>query len=160
MTPYRRPFPEYGVARHEPLPMIGGPLSTLTIDCSCCQLKQRIKDRDGAEPTICDRCQQHQGQLPERRLRRAEEHEAMLRERLTACRSSEAAAQTRASRAEERVKAALASRGRLAQALHVTLEEARHDCPATRVARLPEVAAWAKQDQRIRFGEWSDVDED
>ncbi len=65
------------------------PYGMILITCSCCKLRQRVRDRDGTEPTMCDECHQHQGQLPDKLAARAESHEAMLRERLTACRTSE-----------------------------------------------------------------------
>jgi hypothetical protein len=86
----------------------------ITIDCGCCQLRQRLRDRDGPAPTICDTCVPHQGSLPDKEIARARSHEAMVRERLAACRVREAHAREVAGQARERVASALASRCRLA----------------------------------------------
>ena len=79
----------------------------------------------------------------------------MLRERLDACRASEAKATRRASAAEAMVSdarqataAALASRGRLAaRIVDAAAESPSHRCAATQLARDPDVIRWARQAQ-------------
>jgi ribosome-binding protein aMBF1 (putative translation factor) len=116
------------------------------ISCECCGLRQSIPDRDGALPTVCDDCQKHRGQRPETQLARALSHEVMLRERLTACRASEASARTGMARANDRMVAAYESRGLLADRL-VTAAEAgcSRDCAARQLARDPDVAEFARR---------------
>ncbi len=116
------------------------------INCECCGLRQSNPDRDGALPTVCDDCQQHRGQRLETQLARALSHEAMLRERLTACRASEASARTGMERANHRMVAAYESRGLLADRL-VTAAEAgcSRNCPARQLARDPDVAEFARR---------------
>jgi uncharacterized Zn finger protein (UPF0148 family) len=130
------------------------PHDVLRIHCECCQLPQVIRDRDGAIPTVCDVCSQHRGQLPDKRLARAESHEAMLRERLTRCRTSEERARGALEGARDRVASALDSRGRLASRLVEAAEaNRRHDCPAQKLARDPQVIEWADA-YRERHGQF------
>ncbi len=122
------------------------PYGMILITCSCCKLRQRVRDRDGTEPTMCDECHQHQGQLPDKLAARAESHEAMLRERLTACRTSETHARQGLEAANERVAAALESRGSLADRLVSAAENSgRHNCPAQQLARDPQIAEFARK---------------
>ncbi len=80
------------------------PHGVIRIDCECCQLPQVIRDRDGAIPTVCDVCVPHYwGRRLETKLARAESHEVMLRERLMACRASEALAREGLASASDRV---------------------------------------------------------
>jgi hypothetical protein len=72
-------------------------MGMITIDCECCELRQRIGDRDGPIPPVCDACYAHRDRLPEKLLARAQLHEAMLRQRLEACRRSEDRAQRKMS---------------------------------------------------------------
>lgn len=83
----------------------------------------------------------------------------MIRLQLDACRASEARAQVKARRDEERVRAALTSRGNLATNLHEAAQRTSHDCPVALVARLPHVTEWAEQNERIRRGDWYDDEE-
>lgn len=115
------------------------------IDCRCCGLKQRIKDRDGALPTLCDECGRHQGKLPEKRVARAECHEAMLRERLTACRLSESQAQSRARIAKSAAASALRSRGSMAVRVVNALGNPHM---LQGLARDPQVRSWADRHER------------
>lgn len=125
---------------HEP------PYGVIDIDCTCCQLRQRIKDRDGAVPTVCDACLSHQGNLPEKRLARAESHEDMLRTRLEACRASEARSRGAVETMKERVASALASRGMLATRLVNAAEyEPSHACAVRRIADDPAVVEMARK---------------
>jgi hypothetical protein len=121
------------------------PSGAIRIDCSCCQLPQRVKDRDGALPTLCDVCNQHQGRLPERRAERAEAHEEMLRVRLAACRASESKAKALADSAGERVASALGSRGSLADRLYEAAAQTGHNCPATRIGLESRTIEWARR---------------
>jgi hypothetical protein len=114
----------------------GAPRGMIRIDCTCCQIPQFNPDRDGAIPTICDVCYQHRGQSPEKKLARAESHEAMLCQRLAACRASEVGAKKDLADAKEQVRAALTSRGDLADRLVDAVENDRwHNCPAQQLGR-------------------------
>jgi hypothetical protein len=137
------------------------PYGTIRITCRCCKLPQIVRDRDGAKPTMCDECHRHQGQLTDKRLARAESHEAMLRERLTACRGSEARARNALETASEKVAAALDSRNWLADRLVSAAEGNRkHDCPAQQLARDSRVVEFADKyrerhgNRRGRSGGW------
>jgi hypothetical protein len=135
------------------------PYGVIRILCGCCQLTQDLRDRDGTEPTICDECFQHRGQLPEKRLARAESHEAMLRRRLSACRASEARAQQNLATAKERVVGALASRGLLADRLvSAAGEDRKHNCRAQQLGRDPEIVEFARK-HRERHDNFWDGDE-
>jgi hypothetical protein len=123
----------------------------VTINCRCCGLVQTVRDRDGALPTICDICHRHQGKLPDKRLARAEAHEEMLRERLTACRRSERQAQYVMKAAKEQVRAALASRGWLAERILRASGMAGHRCPASDLGRDRQVVKFAEQNE---WSEW------
>ncbi len=114
----------------------------IRFDCECCRLPQMIRDRDGAIPTVCGDCYLHRGPL--QRLARAESHETMLRERLTACRDSQDLAQQGAVSANNRMTGALNSRNWLADRLVEAAESGgRHDCPAQQLGRNPEVVEFA-----------------
>lgn len=122
------------------------PYGVIDIDCTCCQLRQRIKDRDGPVPKVCDTCLSHQGNLPDKRLARAESHEAMLRERLNACRASEERSRREVETAKERMASALASRGMLAYRLVNAAEYDRsHTCAVRHIADDPEVLEMARK---------------
>lgn len=134
----------------------------LTIDCACCELPQRIRDRDGAAPTICDACQRHQGKLPDKLLARAQVHETMLRERLDACRASEKRAQAFAARAREQVAAALSSQGNLAYRIVAAASSAQsHHCDAQAIGRDPQVIQLAERhrDRQYDDDDWSESDQ-
>jgi hypothetical protein len=126
----------------------------ITIDCECCLLPQRLRDRDGAVPTICDTCAPHHGgKLPGRALARAESHEAMLRERLAACRRSEDRAQAAAANDKERVAAALSSRGSLAaRIVSASSSERSHRCAAQAIGHEPEVIRFAQEHASRLYG--------
>jgi len=130
------------------------PYGVIDIRCECCQLAQRLRDRGGPFPTVCDVCYQHRGKLPEARLARAESHEEMLRKHLAACRASEHRARNARDGALEQVADALRSRGALADRL---VEAAgacrRHDCPAWLLGHDPkiiEIAAGHRERQSGR----------
>lgn len=82
------------------------------IYCECCQLQAPTDGRHGSLPPTCDACYDHRG--PEKALTRAQAHEAELRRRLEACRSSEEHAQQAKEIMQERMVSALQSRGALA----------------------------------------------
>jgi hypothetical protein len=129
----------------------------ITIDCECCQLRQRLRDRDGAAPTICDTCVPHQGSLPEKEIARARAHEAMVRERLVACRASEARAREVADQAKERVASALRSRGILAaRIVSAVADLGSHRCAAADIGRDPKVIELAERHQAHRRREDDD----
>ncbi len=119
----------------------------IPVDCQCCHLPQIIKDRDGAIPRVCDVCNQHQGRRAEARADRAESHEAMLRERLTACRASEKRARDDADSYRYRMVEALRSRGALADRLVETAEADRtgHNCPAMQIGKDRTVVEFARK---------------
>lgn len=123
------------------------PPGMIRIGCTCCQLPQVIKDRDGAVPKVCDTCYpHHRGERIETRAARAESHEAMLRERLTACRASEERAGEELTAAREQVHAALESRGRLAGMLvDAANEDRKHNCMAQSLGRDSEIIEYARR---------------
>jgi hypothetical protein len=130
---------------------------SIYIHCTCCKLPHWVKDRDGALPQMCDTCHRHQGQLPETRALRAETHEAWLRERLDACRKSEANAQGRIRISEGRVMEAqsetrrvLHSRGALALRIVEAVDNARgHRCDSQAVGRDHWVIKVADQHRSV-----------
>lgn len=63
------------------------PSDWMDIVCECCDLPQRVKTIDGT-PTMCGPCIEHRGADQRTEVRRAQEHEAMLRGRLKAARSA------------------------------------------------------------------------
>jgi hypothetical protein len=76
----------------------------------------------------------------------AESHVRMLRERLEACRASEAQARAEAAQAREAVRAALDSRSRLAERLVDAADRSgNHRCEAQAIARDPQVVRWAQR---------------
>lgn len=118
------------------------------------QGRQDRRSRAGAIPTVCDVCYQHRGRLPEKQIARAESHATMLRERLAACRASETRAREDLATARERVHAALASRGALADRLVEAAESDRkHNCPAQQLAIDPQIAEFARR-HRARQDRW------
>lgn len=129
---------------------------SIMITCTCCLLPRSVKDRDGRIPELCDVCHQHQGKLPEKRILRAETHEAWLREQLDACRRSEK--QARLARdnvapaiaeAQAEARRAFTSRGALAARIVDAAEQARgHNCPAQAVGRDIQVTRWADRHRR------------
>jgi hypothetical protein len=128
--------------------------------CPCCKLRQRrAVDRvTGVSAQVCEQCGRHQGGQEARRVKRSEDHEAMLRRHLDACRASEAKAQEAAAQARAETREArrleaeaLQSRGRLARRI------VRADGPASlqEIARDRKVIAWAKRaedDEVLPFG--------
>lgn len=127
----------------------GLPYGAININCQCCGLLRRVRDRDGNVPKLCDECAQHQGQLPERRAQRAEEHERELRRWLDACRASEAKSRRVADAAGDRIASALASRGALASRLYEAGQRAGHSCPTSQIALDPKVIRWAQVHREI-----------
>jgi len=86
---------------------------------------------------------------------RAESHEAMLRERLTKCRASEARAPEDLATAREKVATALASHGSLADRLVSAAEnDRRHDCPAQQLAREPQIVEFARKHRERQDSSW------
>jgi len=91
----------------------------LVFGCPCCRLQRppAVERSTGVSARVCAACTHHQGDQDSVRLRRAEAHERMLRERMDASRKSEAKAQSaalqadkRASEIHEQMKAALSTR--------------------------------------------------
>lgn len=79
--------------------------------------------------------------------RPGQSHERMLRERLTACRTSEEHAQSKAEEAHEAMVATLESRGRLAARLVDIVDQDRsHRCTAQALAHEPLVIRWARRE--------------
>ena len=116
----------------------------IPIDCECCGLQYMIRDLVGAIPTVCGGCYLHRGPLQQ--VARAESHAEMLRERLTACRASEERARQGKAAANDRMTAALDSRGRLADRLVEAAESGGiHNCPAQQLGRDPEVVEFARK---------------
>jgi hypothetical protein len=123
----------------------------IVISCRCCEVRRRVRDRDGATPTMCDECHRHQGQLPDTQLARAQSHEAILRQNLTACRASEAKAQKAVQVARDRMADALASRGYLADRLVSAAENSgRHSCQAVELGHDPQVVEFASKHRERR----------
>jgi hypothetical protein len=127
---------------------------SISINCSCCGVQRRQKDRDGAIPKICDECDGHQGQLESTRLTRAEAHERVLRRHLAACRDSEGRARNLAERAKDKAQAFWAGRGRLAS----SLVNSAGRSPAVRQLVDVQVEKWARQYQD-RDANWDDEDD-
>lgn len=122
--------------------------------CPCCQLDQPVaKDVTGVSAAVCAECTHHQGDQDKKRVQRAERHERMLRERLTACRESEsksrgaaAEAAKAATQAREATAAALHSRSVLAARIVEAAREAgRHTCPLVYLANDRAVIEWARR---------------
>jgi len=124
--------------------------------CSCCKLPQpqAIDKATGVSAPVCAGCTHHQGDQTAMRLRRAESHERMCRERLDACRASEAAARKEhraaaddAANARRATAAALASRGRLAKRIvdAAASSPGSHRCPSMDLANDPDVVRWARR---------------
>lgn len=133
------------------------PLQVPSFACGCCRLPQPrpVDKATGVTARVCAGCTHHQGDQDVKRVQRAESHERMLRERLDACRASEAKAARRASAADAVVSdarqataAALASRGRLAaRIVDAAAENPGHRCAAMQLARDPDVIRWGRQAQ-------------
>lgn len=123
--------------------------------CPCCGLDQPAAvDVTGVTAAACAECTHHQGDQEKKRLQRAERHERMLRERLTACRASESKARAAAATASkaaaeehEATAAALRSRSNLAaRIVEAAAEEAgRHTCSLQYVAQDQQVIKWARR---------------
>lgn len=115
-----------------------------TITCGCCGLHRRVRDNDGDEqPTICRLCTEHRGvNLSERR---ATEHEALLREYLTAATESADKAYRARDNYQERMRSAYGSRERslriLARVsnLHTLKGNGSCTCGIPRGCRVAEV---------------------
>jgi len=132
--------------------------------CVCCNLPQPSRlDQFDVTAANCEECKNHNGDTPQKRLARAETHERILRERLEACRASEAAAQASLRRAEQeiqqqkgRVAAALGSRGSLAAELVAAVERSgHHRCEVQTLVLAPRVRDWAKLfQQRESTDDW------
>jgi hypothetical protein len=131
----------------------------LVFACPCCQLPQprAIDKATGVTAPVCDACAHHQGDQDRKRAQRAESHEKMLRDRMTACRASEAkarsatsVAQASAERAHEAMVAALRSRGRLAKRIIDAADEGPNAVKA--LARDPDVVRWARREEMPMSG--------
>jgi len=139
----------------------------LVFGCPCCRLQRppAVERSTGVSARVCAACTHHQGDQDSVRLRRAEAHERMLRERMDACRKSEAKAQSaalqadkRASETHEQTKAALSSRGRLAaRIVDAAAESPAHRCSILELASDPDVIRWAR---RAQSPEWNDAELD
>ena len=128
--------------------------------CPCCGLQQppAVDKSTGVKARVCEKCTHHHGDQDSARLRRAEAHEHMLRERMDACRASEAKARAaglqadkRADEYYERMKDAFRSRGRLAARIVEAAES-----PGRSISQLaadPDVKKWAL---RAEADDWSD----
>lgn len=116
--------------------------------CGCCQLMQPVcLDSTGVTSKVCAQCLNHQGMELPKRLTRAESHERMLRERLTACRDTESRASAEAKEARKAVESALQSRGRLAALIVEAADRDRnHRCVAQALAQDPRVVRWARRE--------------
>lgn len=129
------------------------------MSCQCCRLRQpkAVDPVTGVSARVCAKCTHHQGEQEAKRLKRAESHEEMLRQRLDACRSSEqkalravADAQENANEAGARMVAALQSRGRLA----ARIVNAADPAEVQAIQRDPRVIQWAnraEQDDESHF---------
>jgi septal ring factor EnvC (AmiA/AmiB activator) len=134
--------------------------------CPCCGLNQPLSlDATGVTARVCAQCTHHQGDQETKQLQRAERHERMLRERLTACRDSESKAQAAvvearkaAAEAREATAAALRSRANLAaRIVEAAQETGRHTCPLAHIAHDQDVIGWARRaDQEDRPFWWAD----
>jgi hypothetical protein len=79
----------------------------------------------------------------------------MLRPRLTKCRASEARAQKELATTKDQVRAALDSRGRLAEMLVEAAESDRkHTCTAQSLGRDPEVVEYARRHRLHQDSYW------
>ena len=118
--------------------------------CVCCQLQVPARvDQFGLSARACRICEGHQGESLEKRLARAEAHERMLREWIATCRASEAKARSELAEAQERVRAALQSRSRLASRI-VDADAATRDshrCAARSLADDPQVKKWDRRNR-------------
>ncbi len=136
----------------------GSPTSTNNSHplCVCCRLPQPAhRDHLDVPSPVCKACAFHQGEQPDKRLKCAESHEKMLRERLDACRRSEEDTRVQAAMdravAKERVSSALSSRGRLASRIVAAAEKGGyHRCPAIMIANESDVRDWARRDADMR----------
>jgi hypothetical protein len=124
--------------------------------CPCCRLlqPQAYDTVTGVTARVCAKCTNHQGETDTMRIRRAETHEQLLREKLTACRDSESKAQAEVTRARsataqarEATAAALQSRGRLAARIVEAAGRAgNHACPLQEIAYDQQVRKWARRE--------------
>jgi hypothetical protein len=98
----------------------------IDVVCACCKLWQRVRDEPGSGTTsrLCGECIEHRGTDHDMQLRRAVDHEAMLRHRCDAARSA-------ATDYEERMKSAFRSREtavRFLLQLSAVHEDGRNGC--------------------------------
>jgi hypothetical protein len=86
-------------------------------ECICCELKQRLPDRIGEteRDRICSTCRTHPG--PRLALKRAQDHEALLRDRIGAADGYARRAEVQVNKFRERTASALESRDRAVQVL-------------------------------------------
>jgi hypothetical protein len=84
--------------------------------CSCCGLKQNFRDHQSLEASprsgVCGVCYAHRSPSVEQRLKKAQEHEAMLRERFEKSSAWAAKAEAEVKEARQRVAIAYKSRDR------------------------------------------------
>jgi uncharacterized protein involved in exopolysaccharide biosynthesis len=120
------------------------------MNCPCCKLRQpRAIDRaTGVSAQVCEQCGRHQGEQDAKRIKRAEDHQDLLRQRLAACTASEAKARADAEQAHVEAREAkrleveaLKSRGRLA----LRIVRADGSGELEEIALDARVIAWAKR---------------
>ena len=116
--------------------------------CRCCQLGHppAIDRVTGVTAPVCARCTNHQGEQGTTPLRRAQAHEAMLRERLEGYAAREAEARADAAEARRTVTNALASRNRLAARVIDALGQGGGRGGLAQLASDPDVRKWARRE--------------
>lgn len=85
--------------------------------CTCCRLNQRLPDRIGEteRDQICSTCRTHPG--PKLELKRAQDHEALIREKIDAADQYARRAEGRIANFRSKTAAALESRDRAVKVL-------------------------------------------
>jgi hypothetical protein len=144
------------------------------IFCPCCRLNQPVRDEDGSlDGRLCSRCIEHRALDEATVVRRALEHESMLRER---CERAREIATDR----DERMKAAFRSRERAIRylrdlrALHEPRKNGscscgvKRDCESSRILdsfwimRMVNKLVLAEEDERLHGDRefWDNPDDD
>lgn len=139
--------------------------------CVCCEISQRVRYRadDPTKDPMCDQCACHRGADVEKRIKRAEEHASVWRERCDY-------ATSKATDYEERMKSAYRSRDHaigLLRRLYDIHEPNRRgcscgakDCRSVRVLEgrwlrdMMRRLALREESERHRAGWWDDFDDD
>ncbi|HKE63558.1 MAG TPA: hypothetical protein VKB59_02790 [Micromonosporaceae bacterium] len=113
--------------------------------CECCRLPQHAhRDMYGIRSPLCTECEQHRGDAPPARLRRAESHEQLLRERLAHYRDYAERMWLVADEAKQQAAGAVAGRdGLAARVVRDAATERRHTCALHAIAFDPAVREWA-----------------